>query len=276
MLTFKQYLAEGRSKPIDLQKAQEWMLNNAMDYLHHGTYLYRGIQGEDFSIRHANTAEGEPRKSIGGMANYYTLWMSHNPEWAGKPRRERSFIVSSSRKDAATWGKLHIVVPSNNSKIGAVGSDDIWNREIFDIRLARFTTQTRIIFERMDAPTKYDSYSELASAMKAISMDEIKEVTTKANYLFDANLLAFIHTQNNAKNLFDLWEIFFDPKHFDFMTPKNIRGQGEFWIDGEALYIPTKPALSDSDKFDMIAWAKKHAPDFADELRARWIYDLNV
>ncbi|WP_407308174.1 hypothetical protein [Acinetobacter sp.] len=272
MITFKQFLAEGRSQPIELKKALAWMEANALKYLNGGTYFFRGIKGEHSkTIKYANTAEGEPRKSIGGMANYYTLWMSYNPKWEDKPRRERSFIVSTSQVDAISWGKLHYVIPSDTSKIGAVGANDIWNKRVTpELRLGAFTNQTRNLFRMIGSgkefsQEEFDTYAELASAMKSVSMDEIVDVLKEHGYMFDNEFEKYMHKMfldNKAKNLFEVWEIVFDPKHFDFMKTDHIHGEGEFWIDGEALYIPFDKTMPDEDREALEDWAKKHAPAF--------------
>lgn len=264
---------ERRSTKIDVSKAIAWMEANALDYLNGDTYLYRGIK-DDPALTFADTDAGEPRKSIGNMANYYTLWMSYNPEWKGKPRRERSFIASSSREDARTWGSLNLLVPSKSSKVGAVGENDIWNKYLTsELRLARVTTHTRALLGELGFENKFSTYAELAEAFKSLSMDTMVEALRKHSYMFDNEFVAFIEDQflkGKAKNLFEIWEILFSPEKFEFMTTSNIKGGGEFWVDGQAIYIPLTTEIDSEDQKTLLAWAEEKSPNLAKLLKI-WV-----
>lgn len=275
MLTFKEFLAERRSSKISVDKAIAWMEEHAMDYLHGEKFLYRGVREADAEITFADTHVGEPRKSIGGMNNFYTWWMSYNPKWEGKPRRERSFITSSDAADARTWGLLHLFVPNNSAKIGAVGENDIWNIVLSDgthsaFRLSRFASFTKRILDDFELhPTNYE---ELASSLKQVKYDMLVlpegERGTK-EYHIDKDMVNLMK-ERKKDNLFDLWADVFDPSNFEFMTPGNIKGDGEFWVDGQAIYIPLTFKLGKQESMQLMRWAEEKAPKVAEVLNDKW------
>jgi hypothetical protein len=276
VITFKQFLSESRSSKISADKAISWMEDNAKDYLSGEIFLYRGIKNRDPDITFANTQEGEPRKSIGNMANFYTLWMSYNPEWKDKPRRERSFICSSSPEDASTWGSLHLLVPSNDSKIGYTKADDIWNIQLGDdkdyLSVAAFTSSTRRFLAVFDLP-EAQTYEQLAHNLKQITVEAIEaknkeKVEAGHNYWHGEERLLRYMDKRNSNNLFDLWSKVFDPSNFKFMTSKDISGEGEFWVDGKAIYIPL--SKKPRNYKGLITWAEEKAPKLERILKGYW------
>lgn len=277
MITFKQYLSEGRTSTISMKDAQEWMEKNALGYLNAGKMLFRGIDGKVGSsdtFLYADSSAGSPRKSIGGMANFYTLWMSHNPEWKGLPRREHSFITSTQSSDAAVWGRLHFVIPADDAKIGEVGANDMWNKELEpELSLAYFTTSTKHLIEIFGKETPQD-YASLASTLKQIPIAKIIERYSDrkdpVSYMISAKLVSYLKSHSSAKTLFDLWKIVFNPKNFEFMDGAHVKGEGEFWIDGKAIFIAISKKLSEEDVDNMISWAEEKAPAFAKQLKLRW------
>lgn len=274
MQTFKQFLGEGRTEDISTHSAQSWMSQHAMNYLKSGKFLFRGMSERNEphgSILTANTNDGAPRKSVGGMANYYTLWMTHNPKWNGKPRRERSFISSTEAGDAASWGKLYLVVPSNGAQIGAVGANDIWNKRVNEyLSFAEFTNITRDILKHADKSVR--TYEDLEDALKSVSYEQLVEIQRSKSWWVVPKPFTILMEEKKAANLFELWEHVFSPNKFQFSTPSDIKGAGELWVDGEAMFIPLKHDLG-PETSDMIDWAEDYAPKLAALLKKYWKYD---
>lgn len=261
---------------MDIHEAQLWMQQHAMTYLKAGNFLYRGLQRQAAlaagGLLFADSNEGKPRKSVGGMANYYTLWMSHNPKWKGLPRREHSFITSSSIDDASSWGLVHLVIPADDATIGAVGANDIWNRTIGkDLTIAGLTDATKTIFEYFGS-TSIINYDDLVGVLKVIKLDLLVSTREKGALSLDSRVIRLMKT-HGVNDLFELWEVVFDPKNFRFMSTKNISGEGEFWIDGKALFIPFRHNFEKSHVTDMILWAEDYAPHLAKKLKKHWDYE---
>lgn len=278
MQTFKQFLSEGRTKPVSAAGATAWMQEHATGYLAVGKFLYRGIRGSaETSILRASSGDGDPRKSIGGMANYYTLWMSHDPKWKGRPRRERSFITSSSHQTAKAWGPPHIVVPSGGSSIGATGANDIWNREVSGLRIAKLTTATRNMFGKFDLDTDVQDYGELRSNLYALKVDDLLDETAgRQGWHFEPDVVKVLRGHAGGTML-DVWRDLLDPGNFSFMTPQHIEttvesADGEeLWVDGEALFIPTNSENIPPDDVDhLLSWSAENAPELERELKKHW------
>lgn len=278
MQTFKQFLSEGRTKPVSATGATAWIQEHATGYLAAGKFLYRGIRmSEETRILRASSGDGEARKSIGGMANYYTLWMSHDPKWKGRPRRERSFICSSSHQTAKAWGPPHIIVPSGGALVGATGANDIWNREIDGLRIAKLTTITKGMFAYRDLNTDVEDFGELRQHLYALKVDDLLDKSDgRKTWHFEPEVMKVL-SRHAGGTMLDVWRAFFDPSNFSFMTPQHIEttvesADGEeLWVDGEALFIPTDNAkLPPDDVEHLLSWAAENAPELERELKKHW------
>ena len=250
-----------------------------MPYLKAGKFLYRGFadrqSGHDnSSVIFGDSTKGKPRKSIGEMANYYTLWMTYNEKWKDKPRREHSFIVSSEPNDAGSWGKLYLVVPSNDVKIGEVGENDIWNKVLAnDFNYANFTKDTFEILKVFKLEDSATTYEGLAKTLKSVTLEQMldKRVSDDAARWYITDRMVNYMKSKKYQTLYDAWEKVFDPSEFNFMTSKNISGRGEFWIEGECMFITLlNHGMSEEDVDDMLGWADDMAPKLAKVLRSYW------
>lgn len=265
---------------MDNHDAQLWMQQHTKGYLKKGNFLYRGIAGaiKESGLLFADSRQGVARKSISGMANYYTLWMSHHPDWKDLPRRERSFIVTHSENQAAEWGKPHIVIPADDSKIGSVGESDIWMTRVGPDRfsLSNFTNSTEAAIlevgdSRGDDFQRVETFADLVKNLKNVTLKDLEDVQADDPHSIDPRIISMMQAKGSI-TLYDLWESTITPKLFKFMNATSISGRGEFWIEGPALFIPLSPGanLNSEEQYDLIMWAEDYAPNLADELKKHW------
>ena len=111
----------------DLLEKYKDEVNFALDKYNQGIVIYRGSKTYTKNIMFIDpTTRTNTRKSANTF-NYYTLWMSNNPQWASYPKRDRSLICSTSIGKAKIYGRIMIVIPLVDCKIGVCPNDDIWD-----------------------------------------------------------------------------------------------------------------------------------------------------
>ena len=145
MVTFKTFLeaAVGGKQPkykdLTVEKAIATLNTHCKDalwMLHDNTPLWRGdtkipVSGKPFFMT-VDTSATE-RKSE-NTSNYYTVILDNIPSMANFPKRSRSFIGSTNKDRARSYGfldnKFFVMIPYDGVKIGIVGEQDMWDTEV--------------------------------------------------------------------------------------------------------------------------------------------------
>jgi hypothetical protein len=92
-----------------------------------GGQIWRGIRRQ-ISSGIYNPGSGERQSE--NTSNFYTKLFDSNPANSNFPKRSKSFICSTNYYTARSYGRdgaTFAVFPFNNSKIGCVNSNDIWD-----------------------------------------------------------------------------------------------------------------------------------------------------
>ncbi len=107
----------------DLKSLLMTDFSSALDRWHDNCKIWRGMSqyGSMF------IATPGIRKSQ-NTGNIYTRMLSDIlPNWKDYPKRNRSFICSSSQTTAIAYGKEYLILPENGAKIGICPTSDIWS-----------------------------------------------------------------------------------------------------------------------------------------------------
>lgn len=185
-MKFKSYLNESqqyehseRSKAITENEAVDLIKKHCKKswkaYADRKTYIYRGIRSVGGPYLYTDPTKGPPRVSANTL-NFYTLWIDNDPTWKDFPKRSRSLICSNDFQGASGYGRVFLVFPYDNAKIGVCPSHDMWwsfmKSEVED--LDDFNSAIAWIIERLGLAT-YHEMKSLSFTYKAF-LDLIKQV----------------------------------------------------------------------------------------------------
>ena len=237
--TFKSYLIEqvGGSK-IPLDQLAETLNKLCSDSIsaHDNHPLYRGNTHmfetvTDIGAGLFNSDQGIDRKSH-DTNNFYTTVFDHlfKTEFPQFPLRSRSFICTGNISDAKAYGEHVVIIPTNDAKIGNIGSRDIWNT-----RLTIFGANWPIneINKRMvgllgvDNPT-YDLFMKADFPM---TNDAVQEMIKTYPQSYSLTIEKFKEEIINAYRKVII-------NNFRAITPREATTtNGEMWVGGECVVI---------------------------------------
>ena len=223
-------------------------VNFALDKYNQGIVIYRGsgTYSQDIIYKDPTTLSTD-RKSANAW-NYYTLWLSNNPQWAAYPKRNRSLICSTSYDKAASYENPVVIVPLINCKIGVCPAGDIWDSFKLVGNLHMFMKYVWFLFWKHDKH-RFDgfSYQEM--------MQKLHEMTPEkfGKFGFDKFDNLMVKFNNNAEAML---QNVFDPVDNNFTLTSwkqfNILGDREVWLSAPCLLI--KPEI-----FNRLAEDRKNA-----------------
>lgn len=278
MQTFKQFLAESRTQVVDVEAFIKWADANASAYLGGPYFLYRGGSGTAAKgLRMGNAAKaGRPRESA-NTYNNYTLWIDNHPSFKAWPKRSLSWIATDDREVAENFGGAALLVIDDSAQVGIVGKGDLWETDlpVKNSRLVVTIEELNGITQQMLGEKYSKTYEELASALRAHTIEDVEEHLTDKEYY--SVMIEAIHDtmeKNGCENMFELWEYAVSPDIFTGNTTGakvgNKSTDGEVWIEGMVGFVPNYNRLSEADNARLIDWAKKY-PEFLRELHdAHW------
>lgn len=87
------------------------------------------IRSSDASIKYGVGDSTQGTRSSRNTNNLYTLIIDNHPSWSKYPKRSKSFICGNGQNYHHVSGygdSVFIVIPENNTTIGACRGDDIW------------------------------------------------------------------------------------------------------------------------------------------------------
>lgn len=121
--------------------------------------------------------------------NYYTLWMNNNSEWKNYPKRNvicSSNPITASHYDRANR-QYNLILPKNDSKIGIVMDEDIW-----DVSLNTLKTSLNTVVEFIDKifhamRINVTTYNEMINAFSTFEKLDQEE---RLNILNDAEIFS--------------------------------------------------------------------------------------
>jgi hypothetical protein len=186
-MKFSEYilLMENQARNIDSVEAKQLIQDHCQIIIKNNYYIYRGIPNNSKYL-FGNAVFDPPRKSANTF-NFTTLIIDNSPLWAKYPKRSKSYICSTDKLCAETYGTLYRVYPFDGANIGICPTRDIWwsfrstltgtNCQSLDVLN---TVLRRIFLEVLNRDHVDESFVDLKTACA-----DIDAVLAKCNYDFD-------------------------------------------------------------------------------------------
>ena len=256
---FKSFLlTEGRSQPLETDKAVDLYKKKCKNYRWDDQLLYRGIKGSSLVPLYIDPKKHE-RKSR-NTDNYYTLWTDNSKKWSTYPKRSESIICTSYRGYTLRYGQTYRVIPLDGATIGICPTEDWWNsfgKFLFDMPNVKgmydfINELTLIVSNILDKPKEplrdrmNESYESLLGILKEADA-ELKRKGQDARSL----ILEWYDVLEKYGGVVNMMDTVFDPTPnkfkampFDKYTISNFPSN-EIWTDSPSLLIT---ALSDLER----------------------------
>lgn len=274
--TFKQFLAESRTKVVDVETFIKWADKNASVYMNGPHFLYRGGSGDGGKgLRIGTSVDGKPRKSA-NTYNNYTLWFDNHPMFKDWPKRSQAWIGSDDRDIAENFGSPALLIVDDEAKVGLTGEVDLWHTPLgLDWGSHAMTIEDFNELSESLMTGDHDDIGSLTSALKAVDIEDIERHLEDDNDE-DGSRLRALHTfmeKRKLHNLYDVWEAVMVPSIFAENTKgaqvSGRRSDGEVWIEGEVGFIPHVNRLSEKDANRITEWADQY-PELLEEIQQHW------
>lgn len=248
--------AEGRSKPISIDKAKLLMEKNCKKILKHYKKGTTVISRKNFNFRKNNAmitdpTKGRPRKSV-NTYNWYTMLIDElMPEWSKYPKRSKSIIARvvpiRSFKDGYTpeLSDEFIVMPYDKCELGMCPQSDIWISfkgadyvdMVVDLVASIFTTMGENPREIEDDPKKF----------KELTKSIYPETNHAAESFFDK------YDKWSSNDLYELLINYFQPNGFKHLNMNNLNSLEKFkevWVGkGPSIMIKDSDLLKEIFKW---------------------------
>lgn len=268
MITFKQYLSEGRGKPTSPEAFIKWADANCAKYMNGERFLFRGFTGGESATMVGNSSGETPRKSVGGIPNNYTLWIDGHPKFKDFPKRSRSFIATTSLSKASDFGKPYLMFIKDTDKVAAVLTNDIWVKIIIpgqiEVMLLDLNEITEVVLRKYDLGHN-EKYFQLQNSLQHITLKRLREwYEDKENIAshYERLLVPIIKTMEDKKwnDLWEVWNGLVSPDIFGITTGADVSAipAGEAWVDGECGFLALQSnQVPDADKEIISTWLKE-------------------
>lgn len=186
--------------------------------------IYRGTKS---SHRTYNIIEGQKggRRSQ-NTSNHYTRIFDQLISEKNKayPLRSASIIASTDRNYAKRYGTVYNVIPYDDTWIGIVPSEDIWDLRVNMSVGSKSLVSMNETFSK--AGISSGDIDDIAEEIESMSEDDFKKY-------FGGNFKSQENVGQQIREMYDL-----DKLGLKFVQSKDYKGsQGEVWIGGKCLLI---------------------------------------
>lgn len=236
-------------EPLQIKKAINQLnthCKNALWMLHENKPLYRGSRNENLVNLLNNNGfvyvdPSKAQRQSANTSNYYTLIFDNIPSMAKFPKRSKSFICSTSKYIAdgySDYGPAAILIPFDNTLIGAVNRQDMWDTVIKLAGQSDKVEDWNRSYEGLNLPQT--SYNDFISALSKIP--QLSNVVNPGAYGTDYRLAMIAAKKPNFTGLHLAKEIpiAYSPEKtkFTLHTTSNLQGvRGECWVGGPCILI---------------------------------------
>ena len=101
-------------------------------------------------------------------SNYYTVILDGHPGYSKFPKRSRSFIAATNEHVAFGYAeKAYALIPFNGTKIGVVGSPDIWDLRVKLFGESLLIEHANSVFQRLDIIPTVAGFKAFAKKLKS-------------------------------------------------------------------------------------------------------------
>ena len=263
------------NKLVDRQALLRWVQRNHA-YLNYyitarkqNRAIYRGMGWNSDQDYDMNIITPGIREST-NTSNEYTMWMSNHPSWKAYPKRNKSFICSSTYSYAGEFGRTHWLIPLKDAVIGVCPEKDLWqsfwtalgegtSANDFNHFLNEVFRDTGLLtgmFGKKHLAPYAQSYNELASLLKKCkpegNMQAVDDFVHGTDIGDNARRIIYHH-----RTLYDAMVELLDPTFngFSLTTTKELNflkqndsNSKEIWLSTPCLAIRVGTEL---DKFLM-------------------------
>jgi len=130
--TFLEAKAEGSPKQVfePIKDLTNFLKENCSDSLWmiaKNKPLFRGFRNKAEDAPPSFVDLTKTSRKSQNTSNWYTEIFDNHPEMQDFPKRSKSLVCTTSQNDATGYGEVFAMIPVNGSKIGLVGSSDMWD-----------------------------------------------------------------------------------------------------------------------------------------------------
>lgn len=250
MITFKQFLAEGKVKTwdhaaIDAEKAFE-LLNayckSGLASIANGSVLWRGDKNHG-PYRAIDPSTG--LRTSKDTDNLYQLLMDNSSALSEYPSRSKSLICSTSQGTAQSYNEIvYAVFPIDGTQIAVSSlSDFIHTRvDVFGSKFDINSDFSSLFAEAVKAPKQNKQYRSIEALNDAAKKAELAKLQNYFNYLPPEKFEKFMKfIERNKDNLFTaIANTFFTPSKLGLklVTTGNKNDfKTECWFSAKAVMI---------------------------------------
>ena len=264
--TFKSFLFEApyeMSRSVEISKDKfikllnTSCLKNANSILSSGTAIYRGIWKSPHSFIMMDSNRSNEKRTAANVRNQGNLILSNSEKWSDYPKRDESFICSSSSSYARQYAKSlpYLIIPFDDTKIGVCPDKDI------------FYSFSKIPYPEIASFYKYVGY-DVGINFDAHDWNKFIEQNKKLDDLFKngneinkssikESLLEFFNIRDKKDEFFETCkkdgilktlENEMDPRQNGFSLTTDISkipSRREVWFSGKAIALNSEEAVSD-------------------------------
>lgn len=241
MITFKDFLSESLKNPISEEELPLILkdYSDALSNFKEGYIIYKGFS-EDISTMVFSPQEGLRRSAF--TSNIYTLLIDNSSEWKSFPKRSKSAICSTNKKDAEGFGEAYIVLPKNGAKLAVAPERDFWfsfqKLETIGLDLESFNTA----MNKLIPSIKDDTHQNVINALK--TFDRQMEGRNLKEYIkgldsYAKRLLEGIANEGyKGRDIYDYIMDLLSAEDFKILTAKDkIEGRHEIWFSNDCLIL---------------------------------------
>lgn len=236
--------------------------SEAFDRAKKGYFIFRGDVIDD------NIVNRKPgiRVSLNNSYNYYNRLLSNIlNSWKHYPKRNQSFICTSSYEYAAHWSDVvNLVLPINGTKLGICPKWDMWrsfteHSDIermlyFNIDISKFFSIINdtladvhdYIFKYEDNKEVYRYIVKTESNIKKLTENKVNDLIEYFHAdMYNANIFEYIirSVYNDTETIISCLDDILNPEKNEFRTEFiesysiPINKQKELWFSNEAIFI---------------------------------------
>jgi hypothetical protein len=258
---------------LDDKQVLKYMKQMTPDVIHNllhekENFVFRGTTDHLGAVFSKSSVGKRPRRSANTSNEFTVLTSQALPSWKKYPRRDQSFVCTTSREYAQDYGKIFHVFPLGDPDFGVCPKIDIWNSFKTDYYIAgenaaphinlsiqllnQFAKQKVNLFAEFNTMSGDDALKLLGDINDAILSGKItadiidEEYKVMKNYFVKAQqdfLKRIVKETLKNKDIIKTYDELLDPEANGFQLlkfPDVIKSASknvEVWFKGEALFV---------------------------------------
>lgn len=247
-----------KTQTISNEEAKAFLDANpkAKQALKNGHKIYRGWSSDNSGNQFGDSRTFKRKAAY--TKNFINSFLTTIESWKHLPSRQSAFICSTSKDDAARYGDVFIVIPSDAARIGVCPDSDFWysftktlsnfkNNRVDIDRLNSLINQIDIVMaEKLSGKTS----SQLRDYFSNLDSDDIESIAHAAHASVKQIFLIMADKMSAGNlNFAELLDELLDADTNGFYEASgpsalSAASDSEVWINGECIFISV-----DNEKF---------------------------